>query len=121
VLASSFGAVSQPVHGSGAPLAAGDLREVGGADAFFGQAGDGVRDFLAGQRAVEGITADGMDQGADPCLAGAMIRRRSGCGLPPSLARTSCGRSAAWSPISPTLRWRKSGAAFAMPGAITAA
>lgn len=78
-------------------------------------------DFLAGQRAVEGITADGMDQGADPCLAGAMIRRRSGCGLPPSLARTSCGRSAAWSPISPTLRWRKSGAAFAMPGAITAA
>ena len=31
---------------------------------------------------------------------GAMIRHRSGCGFPPSLARTSCGRSAAWSPIS---------------------
>ena len=26
-------------------------------------------DFLAGQRAVEGITADGIDQGADRCLA----------------------------------------------------
>jgi hypothetical protein len=31
---------------------------------------------------------------------GAMIRRSSGCGFPPSLARISCGRSAAWSPIS---------------------
>jgi hypothetical protein len=52
-------------------------------------------DFLAGQRAVEGTTADGMDQDADRVSLGAMIRRRSGCGLPPSLARTSCGRSAA--------------------------
>ncbi len=31
---------------------------------------------------------------------GAMIARSSGCRGPPSLRRTSCGRSAAWSPIS---------------------
>jgi hypothetical protein len=31
---------------------------------------------------------------------GATIRRSSGCTFPPSRARTSCGRSAAWSPAS---------------------
>lgn len=31
---------------------------------------------------------------------GTVIRRSSGCGLPSSRASTSCGRSAAWSPIS---------------------
>jgi hypothetical protein len=31
---------------------------------------------------------------------GAMIVRSSGCGLPPSRASTSCGRSVAWSPVS---------------------
>ena len=31
---------------------------------------------------------------------GAMIARSSGCRVPPSLRRISCGRSAAWSRIS---------------------
>ena len=35
---------------------------------------------------------------------GAAIRPSSGCGVPPSLARTSWGRSAAWSPASRKFR-----------------
>lgn len=101
----------------------GDLREVGGAGAFFGQAGDGVRDFLAGQRAVEDTTADGMDQGAGRCLARRDVpppqRVRPAAQPGQDLLRPGqVSGLVADLPEAPVAETR---AAFAMPGAITAA
>ncbi len=65
MFASSAYAVSQPVHRFDAPLAAGDPREVCRAGTVFVQAGDGVHDFLADQRAgdVVAVATDPRDAG----------------------------------------------------------
>jgi hypothetical protein len=44
--------------------------------------------------------AQRLDHGADPLLAGSGDLPRSGCDFPSSAANRSCGKSAAWSPIS---------------------
>src|SRR6266704_2104323 len=65
VLASSAQAVSPPVHGLDAPLAAGDGGEVRCAGLVRVEAGDGVDDFLADEGAgdVEAVAADPRDPG----------------------------------------------------------
>jgi hypothetical protein len=80
-----------PVCDAAQPLAIDPYRRQGLLKAACG--GDGGQPAAAEQ--VQPGRVQGLQQRADPLLAGAMVCLRSGYSLLPSRASTSCGRSAA--------------------------